>query len=93
VTGRRRARQGSKTLLDTDEQGGIIAAFEPARGGGFLAYCPECDAEIEGEPFEFEEGEVIECPECGSELEVSSTSPLEFEVVESDWEADEEEWD
>jgi lysine biosynthesis protein LysW len=61
---------------------------------GALAYCPECDAEIEGEPFEFEEGEVIECPECGCELEVTSTSPLEFELVESDWGADdEEEWD
>jgi lysine biosynthesis protein LysW len=59
-----------------------------------LAYCPECDAEIEGEPYEFEEGEVIECPECGCELEVTSTSPLEFELVESDWEEDvEEEWD
>ena len=65
-----------------------------AEGGGSLAYCPECDAEIEGEPYEFEEGEVIECPECGCELEVTSTSPLEFELVESDWEAnDEEEWD
>ena len=59
-----------------------------------LAFCPECDAEIEGEPFEFEEGEVIECPECGSELEVTSTSPLEFELVEGDWdEEEEEEWD
>lgn len=59
-----------------------------------MAYCPECDAEIEGEAFEFEDGEVIECPECGSELEVSNTSPLEFERVESDWDgSDEEEWD
>ncbi len=49
---------------------------------------------MEGERYDFEGGEVIECPECGSELEVTSTSPLEFEVVESDWEADdEEEWD
>ncbi|CAN5164014.1 MAG: hypothetical protein H0W36_14625 [Gemmatimonadetes bacterium] len=59
-----------------------------------MAFCPECDAEIEGEPFEFEEGEVLECPECGVELEVSSTSPLEFERIEGDDEnPDDEEWD
>lgn len=60
-----------------------------------MAFCPECDAEIEGESFEFEEGEVIECPECGVELEVTNTTPLEFELVESEWgEGDEEEeWD
>jgi lysine biosynthesis protein LysW len=80
--------------LDKGHGGGIITAFRTGRGGGSLAYCPECDAEIEGEPYEFEEGEVIECPECGCELEVTSTSPLEFELVESDWQADEaEEWD
>ncbi len=59
-----------------------------------MAFCPECDAEIEGQPFEYEEGEVVECPECGCELEVVSTSPLEFELVEGDYEEDgEEEWD
>jgi lysine biosynthesis protein LysW len=59
-----------------------------------MAFCPECDAEIEGEPYEFEEGEIIECPECGVELEVVSTSPLEFELIEGDFDGDdEEEWD
>ena len=59
-----------------------------------MAFCPECDAEIEGEPFEFEEGEVMECPECGVELEVTSTSPLELETIESDYdELEGEEWD
>lgn len=58
-----------------------------------MAFCPECDAEIEGEAFDFEEGEVVECPECGAELEVVSTTPLEFDVLESDWDdEDEEEW-
>lgn len=59
-----------------------------------MAFCPECDAEIEGEPFEFEEGELVECPECGAELEVVSTAPLEFEIVSEEWEdEDEEQWD
>jgi alpha-aminoadipate carrier protein LysW len=58
-----------------------------------MAFCPECDAEIEGEPFEFEEGEIIECPECGVELEVTSTSPLVLELIEADDDFEEEEWD
>ena len=47
-----------------------------------MAHCPECDAELEGDLFELEEGEVVECPECGVELEVVSTTPLELEPVE-----------
>lgn len=66
-----------------------------------MARCPECDAEIEGDPFEFEEGEIVECSECGTELEVINTSPLELEPLEFDEEPDEdydedyeeEEWD
>ena len=58
-----------------------------------MAHCPECDAEIEGDPFEFEEGEIIECGECGVELEVISTSPLELEPIESDDEDTEESYD
>ena len=58
-----------------------------------MAFCTECDAEIEGEPYEYEEGEIIECPECGLELEVVTTSPLEFELVEGDFDGDsDEEW-
>lgn len=54
-----------------------------------MAHCPECDAELEGDPFEFEEGEIIECPECGVELEVINTTPLELEPLEPEDEDDE----
>lgn len=55
-----------------------------------MAHCPECDAELEGDLFELEEGEVVECPECGVELEVVSTTPLELEPVELDEDLEEE---
>lgn len=66
-----------------------------------MAHCPECDAELEGDLFELEEGEVVECPECGVDLEVVSTTPLELEPVELDEDDldddhenyEEEEWD
>ncbi len=45
--------------------------------------CPECDATIDIEEDELEEGQTIDCPECGAELEVVSTEPLELDIVRS----------
>lgn len=39
---------------------------------------------------EVEEGEVVSCPECGVELEVVNTNPLELDLLEEDYEEDEE---
>ncbi len=50
--------------------------------------CPECDAMIDIEEDQIEEGQTIECPECGAELEVVSVEPIEFDVLKS---GDEEE--
>jgi alpha-aminoadipate/glutamate carrier protein LysW len=43
--------------------------------------CPECDAMIDIDNGELEEGQTIECPECGSELEVVSTDPVELDSL------------
>ncbi len=43
--------------------------------------CPECDAMIDIDDDELEEGQTIECPECGSELEVVGTDPLELDIL------------
>ncbi len=53
--------------------------------------CPECDAAIDIEEEELEEGQIVDCPECGAELEVVSTNPVELEVVKDEEEPDEEE--
>ncbi len=64
-----------------------------------MAYCPECEAELDEE---FEEiGEVITCPECGVELEVVSIDPVEFDLAPEEedeeeeyrFDEDEEEWE
>ena len=54
-----------------------------------MAICPECEASLDLEDDEIEEGHLIDCPECGAELEVVSTNPLGLDIVEKD--ADEEE--
>ncbi|HLW77997.1 MAG TPA: hypothetical protein VKU44_00215 [Terriglobia bacterium] len=51
--------------------------------------CPACEAVIDLEDEEFEEGQMVDCPECGVELEVVNTNPVELGVLESEEEEDE----
>ena len=56
-----------------------------------MAFCPECEAAIDLEADDVEEGQTMDCPECGAELEVVNTNPLELDVISSGDEDDEEE--
>jgi len=59
-----------------------------------MAQCPECEALMDLEPDEVDEGEIISCPECGADLEVVNTNPIELDLAEDeDLEEDEEEED
>jgi alpha-aminoadipate carrier protein LysW len=55
-----------------------------------MAYCPECEATIDVEDDDVEEGQKLDCPECGAELEVVNTNPLELDVISTGEEEDEE---
>lgn len=57
-----------------------------------MAHCPECEAIIDMEDDEMEEGEKLDCHECGAELEVVGTNPLELRAVLDEEEEEEEEW-
>ncbi len=57
-----------------------------------MAICPECDAEIDVDDLDVEEGDVISCEDCGSNLRVISVNPVEFDVFE-DEDDDEEDLD
>jgi alpha-aminoadipate/glutamate carrier protein LysW len=50
--------------------------------------CPVCDAVIDVDEDDIDEGDSISCDECGADLKVLSTDPLELESAE---EAEEEE--
>ncbi|MCS7315091.1 MAG: hypothetical protein RMI94_07895 [Bryobacterales bacterium] len=57
--------------------------------------CPVCDAEIDLEEDELDEGDTLSCEECGAELRVVGIDPLELEPVEEeeedlDYDEDEE---
>jgi alpha-aminoadipate carrier protein LysW len=56
-----------------------------------MPHCPECEALIDVEDEEMEEGQTVDCPECGAELEVVNTNPLELNVLSDEEEEEEEE--
>ncbi len=49
-----------------------------------MVTCPECDAPIDVEEDELDEGDLITCDECGAELRVLGLDPLELESAEDE---------
>ena len=58
-----------------------------------MAQCPECEAVIDVDPEELEEGQAVSCPECGVDLEVVNTNPLEFDLADGDEDYEEDDYD
>ena len=53
--------------------------------------CKGCNAEIDAEEDELDEGDTITCDECGADQRVASLDPFDLELL--DEEEDEEEGD
>ncbi|HOL69865.1 MAG TPA: hypothetical protein PLA43_10800 [Bryobacteraceae bacterium] len=53
-----------------------------------MVSCPVCDAELELEEEEWDEGDTMTCEECGADLRVVGTDPLELEPLEEEEEDD-----
>ncbi len=53
-----------------------------------MVTCPVCDAAVDIEEDELDEGDTLTCEECGADLRVTGVDPLELESLE---EEDEEE--
>ena len=49
-----------------------------------MSHCPECEALVDFEADEVEEGQLISCPECGVDLEVVNTNPIELGLAEEE---------
>ena len=56
-----------------------------------MVSCPKCDAAIDVEEEELDEGDVLSCDECGASLTVTSVNPVELES--EDAEGEEEDFD
>jgi alpha-aminoadipate carrier protein LysW len=56
-----------------------------------MVNCPNCDALLDLDEEELDEGDTLTCEECGADLSVTGLDPLELETTED--EEDEEEDD
>lgn len=56
-----------------------------------MATCPECDADLDIDESDVEEGDQVDCPECGETFVVTGTDPLELEIADEDEDEEEEE--
>ena len=57
-----------------------------------MVSCPQCDANMDVEEDELDEGDVISCDECGATLNVLGKDPIEL-ATDDEEEADEDEDD
>jgi alpha-aminoadipate carrier protein LysW len=56
-----------------------------------MVNCPLCDASMDVDEEELDEGDALTCEECGASVTVSSVSPLELAAeADEDLEDDEE---
>jgi alpha-aminoadipate/glutamate carrier protein LysW len=55
-----------------------------------MVACPKCDAPIDVEEEELDEGDVLSCDECGASLTVASVNPVELESEDEEDEKDED---
>jgi alpha-aminoadipate carrier protein LysW len=53
--------------------------------------CPSCDADIDVEEEDLDEGDELICEECGAAFSVTSVDPLELEPTDEEDEDEEEE--
>ena len=56
-----------------------------------MVNCPNCEAVIDVDEEELDEGDSLTCDECGADLSVTGLSPLELETQEDEDEEEEEE--
>ena len=55
-----------------------------------MVSCPKCDAPIDVEEEELDEGDVLSCDECGASLTVASVNPVELETEDEEDEDDDD---
>lgn len=55
--------------------------------------CPKCDAAIDVEEEDLDEGDVLSCDECGASLTVTSVNPVELQSEDDDDDDDDYDYD
>jgi alpha-aminoadipate carrier protein LysW len=58
-----------------------------------MVNCPVCDAELDLEEEELDEGDTVTCDECGADLRVAGVDPLDLESLEDEEDEDDDDDD
>jgi alpha-aminoadipate/glutamate carrier protein LysW len=58
-----------------------------------MVNCPNCDALLDLDEEELDEGDALTCDECGADLNVTGLDPLELETTEDEEEDEDEDED
>ncbi len=58
-----------------------------------MVNCPVCDAELDLEEEELDEGDTVTCDECGADLRVVGVDPLDLESLEDEEDEDDDDDD
>ena len=58
-----------------------------------MVSCPQCDANVDVDEEELDEGDTISCDECGATLNVLSKDPIELKADDDDDEVEDEDDD
>ena len=56
-----------------------------------MVNCPNCDALLDLDEEELDEGDALTCDECGADLSVTGLDPLELETAEDEEEDEDDE--
>jgi alpha-aminoadipate/glutamate carrier protein LysW len=67
-----------------------IVQPQKERKDNAMVNCPMCDAVIDVDEEELDEGDALICEECGANLSVSGVSPLELSAADGEDEEDED---
>ncbi len=55
-----------------------------------MVNCPNCDAVMDVDEEDLDEGDALTCEECGANLSVASLDPLELESLDDEEEEEED---
>jgi len=58
-----------------------------------MVNCPNCDAVIDVDEEDLDEGDALSCDECGATLSVAGVAPLEVELADDDEDEEEDDED
>lgn len=58
-----------------------------------MVNCPNCDAVMDVDEEDLDEGDAVTCEECGANLSVASLDPLELESLDEEEEDEDEDSD